>query len=266
MSVLAVGAMLLAAFPSAAGAARNWARTPGDVTAAEQAGGIEVSWSEPTEDAETVTGYRVLRRLQGVETKFTSVAEVTETTWVDTEATAPGQEYRYKVKAVRGTHVGKASRKAAVTRGVQTTLTVTPEPLATARSHINDTAQVLGEHFSVHKHNRSATYPVRLARNFTYVLEVYETGPEWAIGSVKWTAQLKDEDGNDVNIVDEYGDAIDTLDNTTGPGLSLRQTFLIPGSGTGSRDYELKVRVAQVQVVSGTGGNWPDSVEIDATA
>ena len=79
LSVLAVGALLLVAFPSAAGAARNWARTPQDVTATEQAGGIEISWSAPTEDAETVTGYRVLRKAQGVDTRLTVVAEVTAT-------------------------------------------------------------------------------------------------------------------------------------------------------------------------------------------
>ena len=79
LGVALAGALLFAAFPSAAGAKRNWARTPQDVTATEQAGGIEISWSAPTEDAGTVTGYRVLRKAQGVDTSLTVVAEVAAT-------------------------------------------------------------------------------------------------------------------------------------------------------------------------------------------
>ena len=134
LSVLAVGALLLVAFPSEAGAARNWARTPQDVTAAEQAGGIEVSWSAPTEDAETVTGYRVLRKAQGVDTRLTVVAEVTATSWVDIDATEPGQEYRYRIKAVRGDSVSRASRKATVIRSEKVTAS---EPVAQLRNHTN---------------------------------------------------------------------------------------------------------------------------------
>ncbi|WP_419921942.1 fibronectin type III domain-containing protein [Candidatus Poriferisodalis sp.] len=139
MSVLAVGALLLAAFPSAAGAARNWARTPGDVTAAEQAGGIEVSWSAPAEDAAAVTGYRVLRKAQGVDTRLAVVAEVTATSWVDIDATEPGQEYRYRIKAVRGDNVSKASRKATVVRSEKLAEPEPePEPAEQLRNHTNN--------------------------------------------------------------------------------------------------------------------------------
>ncbi len=133
-----MGALLFAAFPSAAGAARNWARTPGDVTAAEQAGGIEVSWSAPTEDAGTVTGYRVLRKAQGVDTRLAVVAEVTATSWVDIDATEPGQEYRYRIKAVRGDNVSKASRKATVVRSEKLAEPEPePEPAEQLRNHTN---------------------------------------------------------------------------------------------------------------------------------
>ena len=135
--MLAVGALLLAAFPSAAGAARNWARTPGDVTAAEQAGGIEVSWSAPTEDAETVTGYKVLRKAQGVDTSLTVVAEVTATSWVDIDATEAGQEYRYRIKAVRGDDVSRVSRKATVVRS-EKLAEPEPEPAEQLRNHTNN--------------------------------------------------------------------------------------------------------------------------------
>ena len=134
LGVALAGALLFAAFPSAAGAARNWARTPQDVTATEQAGGIEISWSAPTEDAETVTGYRVLRKAQGVDTSFTVMAEVTATAWVDIDATEAGQEYRYRIKAVRGDSVGRASRKATVIRSQKVTES---EPVAQLRNHTN---------------------------------------------------------------------------------------------------------------------------------
>ena len=134
LGVALAGALLFAAFPSAAGAARNWARTPQDVTATEQAGGIEISWSAPSEDAETVTGYRVLRKAQGVDTRLTVVAEVTATAWVDIDATEAGQEYRYRIKAVRGDSVGRTSRKATVIRSEKVTES---EPVAQLRNHTN---------------------------------------------------------------------------------------------------------------------------------
>ena len=134
LGVALAGALLFAAFPSAAGAERNWARTPQDVTATEQAGGIEISWSAPTEDAETVTGYRVLRKAQGVDTSLAVMAEVTATAWVDIDATEAGQEYRYRIKAVRGDSVGRASRKATVIRSEKVTES---EPVEQLRNHTN---------------------------------------------------------------------------------------------------------------------------------
>ena len=141
LGVALAGAMLLAAFPSAAGAARNRAQTPQDVIAAEQAGGIEVSWSAPTEDAETVTGYRVFRKAQGVDTRLAVVAEVTATSWVDIDATEPGQEYRYRIRAVRGDNVSRMSRKATVVRSEKLAEPEPePEPAAQLRGHTGGTA------------------------------------------------------------------------------------------------------------------------------
>ena len=136
LGVALAGALLFAAFPSAAGAERNWARTPQDVTATEQAGGIEISWSAPTEDAETVTGYRVLRKAQGVDTSLAVVAEVAATSWVDIDATEPGQEYRYRIKAVRGDNVSRVSRKATVVRSEKLAEPEPePEPARQLRGH-----------------------------------------------------------------------------------------------------------------------------------
>ena len=136
LGVALAGALLFAAFPSAAGAARNRALTPGDVTATEQAGGIEISWSAPTEDAETVTGYRVFRKAQGVDTRLAVVAEVTATSWVDIDATEAGQEYRYRIRAVRGDSVSRMSRKATVVRSEKLAEPEPePEPAEQLRTH-----------------------------------------------------------------------------------------------------------------------------------
>ena len=141
LGVALAGALLFAAFPSAAGAARNRALTPGDVTATEQAGGIEISWSAPTEDAETVTGYRVFRKAQGVDTRLAVVAEVTATSWVDIDATEAGQEYRYRIRAVRGDSVSRMSRKATVVRSEKLAEPEPePEPIEQPRNHTNGDA------------------------------------------------------------------------------------------------------------------------------
>ncbi len=191
-----------------------------------------------------------------METKFTRVAEVTETTWIDTEATEPGQEYRYKVKAVRDSYVGKPSRKAAVIRGVQTTLTVTPEPLETARSHIdaslvNFTGQIT---IAGARQRNKAFTGVRLRKNFGYVIEVYETGPEWVVGSLRWSAKIKDDNGVEVK----------SFSNTNGPGLSVVEDFaIIKTGGPADSDYDIEVKLQQGYFESASIG-WPDRLEIEA--
>ena len=206
---------------------------PQNVTATELPDGIEVNWSPPTDNAAAVTGYRVKRKLQGVEAKFTRVAEVTDTTWVDTEATEAGQEYRYKVKAVRGSHAGKPSRKATVTRDVQTTQTTQ----TMTRSHVDDSIVNYAGQWTITPiepiGQRTKTFTgVHLRKNFGYVIEVYETGPEWIVGSLTWSAKIKDDNGNTVK----------TFSNTNGPGLSLVEDFaIIKNSGPMESVYDIEV-------------------------
>ena len=249
LGVLAVGAMLFASFPAAAA---NWGYRPQNVTATELPDGIEVNWSPPTGNAAAVTGYRVIRKLQGVETKFTRVAEVTDTTWVDTDATEAGQEYRYKVKAVRGSHVGKSSKKATVTRDVQTTQTTQ----TTTRSHIDDSiVNYAGQWTIARSGQRTKTFTgVRLRKNSGYVIEVYETGPEWIVGSLTWSAKIKDDNG----------DTVKTFRNTNGPGLSLVEDFaFIETSGPADSVYDVEVRLENGPFNKANEG-WYDRLEIEA--
>ena len=110
------GVLLLAGLLPTAANAANWEDRPQNVTATEMPGGIEVAWSPPADNAAAVTGYKVVRKTPGVDARFTVVATVSDTIWLDTDATEAGRKYNYKVKAVRGSHTGKASRKASVTR------------------------------------------------------------------------------------------------------------------------------------------------------
>ena len=251
LGVLAVGAMLFASFPAAAAAA-NWGYRPQNVTATELPDGIEVNWSPPTDNAAAVTGYRVIRKLQGVETKFTRVAEVTDTTWVDTEATEAGQEYRYRVKAVRGLHAGKPSRKATVTRDAQTTQTT----LAMTRSHVDDSILNYAGQWTIARiGQRTKTFSgVRLRSFLGYVIEVYETGPEWIVGSLRWSAKIKDDNG----------DTVKSFSNTNGPGLSLIENFAFLGSGPVEGVYDVEVELENGPFIKSAVDGWYDRLEIEA--
>ena len=69
------------------------------------AGHIVLNWEAPSEDAESVTGYEILRRrpLQNEQTLLSYVADTgsTATTYTDT-AVEPGVRYVYRVVALRG--------------------------------------------------------------------------------------------------------------------------------------------------------------------
>ena len=78
-------------------------------------GGVALSWSAPAEDAESVTGYEVLRAA-GEDELATLVADTasTATAYSDATATAAGEAYSYEVKAVRGEDRSQASGRAQV--------------------------------------------------------------------------------------------------------------------------------------------------------
>ena len=75
---------------------------PSNLAAASLDDGINLAWNAPAADAESVTGYQVLRRRpnQGEDqlVVLESNTASTETTYKDTGATAPGQTYVYGVR------------------------------------------------------------------------------------------------------------------------------------------------------------------------
>ena len=76
---------------------------PSDLTAEAVDGGVDLSWTAPAEDADSVTGYEVLRAV-GEGDMATLVADTasTTTTYTDATATGEGETYAYRVKAIRG--------------------------------------------------------------------------------------------------------------------------------------------------------------------
>ncbi len=95
--------------------------------------GVKLSWEAPAEDAESVTGYQVLRRLprQGEPKPTVVVADTgsTATSYTDKDATVAGEQYNYRVKALRGDQVSKMSNLANVTLpSAEPTPTPEPEP------------------------------------------------------------------------------------------------------------------------------------------
>ena len=91
-------------------------RAPASLSAAlADGGGVTLSWTAPSDDAEGVTGYEVLRAV-GDEEMATLAADTgsTTTTYTDATATDAGETYAYQVKAIRGEDRSQASGQAEV--------------------------------------------------------------------------------------------------------------------------------------------------------
>lgn len=101
--------------------------------------GVALTWDAPSEDAESVTGYQILRRLplQGEPRPTVYVADTgsTETTYTDEDATAAGEQYNYRVKALRGDEESRMSNLAEVVIPQ-----AEPEPLPTEPSEDDTSA------------------------------------------------------------------------------------------------------------------------------
>ena len=74
---------------------------------------MELSWNAPAEDAQSVTGYEILRA-RGDAKPATLVADTgsTDTSFTDGGATEAGESYVYRVKAVRGQERSHLSEEA----------------------------------------------------------------------------------------------------------------------------------------------------------
>ena len=78
-------------------------------------GGVALSWTAPSEDAESVTGYEILRAVgEGEMATLAADTASTDTTYTDTTATEAGETYAYQVKAIRGADRSEASGQAQV--------------------------------------------------------------------------------------------------------------------------------------------------------
>ena len=89
---------------------------PTNLTAAlAEGGGVTLSWTAPAEDADSVTGYEILRAVgEGELATLAADTGSTATAYTDATATAAGEAYAYRVKAVRGEERSQASGQAQV--------------------------------------------------------------------------------------------------------------------------------------------------------
>ena len=91
-------------------------QAPTNLTAAlAEGGGVNLSWTAPAEDADSVTGYEVLRAVgEGELATLAADTASTATTYTDATATEAGETYAYQVKAIRGEDRSQASGQAQV--------------------------------------------------------------------------------------------------------------------------------------------------------
>ena len=76
---------------------------------------VGLTWTAPAEDADSVTGYEVLRAAgEGELTTLVEDTGSTATSYADATATAAGETYTYQVKAIRGEERSQASGQARV--------------------------------------------------------------------------------------------------------------------------------------------------------
>ena len=89
--------------------------------------GVELAWDAPAVDAESVTGYEILRAV-GDGDLATLVADTgsADTTYADDTATEAGERYAYRVKALRGEETSQPSDRAEAI--IPKVTTVDPEP------------------------------------------------------------------------------------------------------------------------------------------
>ena len=89
---------------------------PSNLTAAiAEGGGVSLSWTAPAEDADNVSGYKILRATGDGELATLAVdTGSTATSYSDATATEPGETYAYQVKAIRGEDRSRASGQAQV--------------------------------------------------------------------------------------------------------------------------------------------------------
>ena len=72
--------------------------------------GVELAWQAPAADADSVTGYEILRAVgYGDLTTLAADTGSADTTYTDDTATKAGESYAYRVKALRGEETSQSS-------------------------------------------------------------------------------------------------------------------------------------------------------------
>ena len=117
-------------------------QAPTGLTAAlAEGGGVGLSWDAPAEDADSVTGYEILRAVgEGDMATLAADTGSTATAYTDATATEAGETYAYQVKAIRGEDRSQASG--------QTQVQVPHDPVDLAPSNLTAlivTRSVVGE-------------------------------------------------------------------------------------------------------------------------
>ena len=93
------------------------ATAPGNLTVTIVADGIALSWDAPTEGANFLRGYQILRSRAGAPFTIRKASTHSRgTSYVDSWADWPGMTYTYQVKALRGRNVSEGSNQASLTR------------------------------------------------------------------------------------------------------------------------------------------------------
>ena len=93
-----------------------------------EGGGVALSWTAPVEDADSVTGYEILRAAgEGEMATLAADTASTTTAYTDAIATGEGETYAYRVKAIRGQARSQGSNRVAL---VPVEPPATPENLA----------------------------------------------------------------------------------------------------------------------------------------
>ena len=90
-------------------------QAPANLTAVPADGQVVLSWDAPAEDADTVTGYEVLRAEgQGELSTLAADTGNADTTYTDATVASAGASYAYRVKAIRDGERSGASNEARV--------------------------------------------------------------------------------------------------------------------------------------------------------
>ena len=199
---------------------------PSNLTFVIQEDGVELAWDAPAADADSVTGYRVVRRRPNQGENEWLVWKwdtgTTETTYKDGYAQTHGEYYMYRVRALRGDDYSRMSNRVDVRRPE-----AAPETTAWAPSNLE--ALVYGE---VTLGEEGVTTNVRLT------WDAPAEGVEWIRG---YEVQRATCDGGFTTLVADTGST----------GTAYTDTSVTPGE-----TYTYRVRARRPQGLSLTSNTW----------